>query len=138
VRYLFPLGVALLVLVSACGGATPEAIEITALDDPAFNPAEVTVQVGEPVRFVITNPGEDVHEFVLGPENIQRAHEEASQMGEEHGEMHVEGQLATLELQPGETKEVTVTFEEAGEILYGCHEPGHYNAGMVGTVIVED
>jgi hypothetical protein len=24
-----------------------------------------------------------------------------------------------------------------GEILYGCYEPGHYQAGMVGRVIFE-
>lgn len=36
--------------------------------------------------------------------------------------------------QPGETQEVTVTFDRAGTILYGCHVPGHYAAGMVGTL----
>lgn len=36
----------------------------------------------------------------------------------------------------GQTKEATVTFEDPGEILYGCHIEGHYDAGMVGTVTV--
>jgi len=28
-------------------------------------------------------------------------------------------------LKPGETKSLTWRFTEAGEVLYGCHEPGH-------------
>jgi uncharacterized cupredoxin-like copper-binding protein len=40
----------------------------------------------------------------------------------EHG--HVEA-MASLSLAPGETKETTITFEEPGELLYGCHVTGH-------------
>lgn len=123
-------------ILSACGGGGPRTIEISALDELAFDPAQVGVEPGETVRFVVTNAGEALHEFVLGPEHVQMAHQEASEMGEEHGGMHVEGQLAALELPPGETREVEVTFEEAGDVIFGCHEPGHYEGGMVGTVRV--
>lgn len=122
--------------LAACGGGGPRTIEISALDELAFDPAEISVEQGETIRFVVTNEGETLHEFVLGPEHVQMAHEEASEMGEEHGGMEVEGQLVALELPPGETREVEVSFDEAGEILYGCHEPGHYAGGMVGTVTV--
>jgi uncharacterized cupredoxin-like copper-binding protein len=37
---------------------------------------------------------------------------------------------------PGETKELTWRFDDVGEVLYGCHEPGHYTGGMVGSVEV--
>jgi len=40
-------------------------------------------------------------------------------------------------LDPGQTKETTWTFTAAGELLYGCHQPGHYGAGMVGTITVQ-
>ena len=141
---LLILGIAAPVALAACGGEAPgtaedpRTIEIDALDDFRFDPSEVTVAAGETIRFVVPNPGAAIHEFVLGPDHVQMAHEEAAEMGEEHGEMDVEGQLAALEIQPGETAEVTVTFEEAGEIPYGCHEPGHYQGGMVGAVIVEE
>jgi uncharacterized cupredoxin-like copper-binding protein len=127
----------------ACGGETagtadnPRTIEVQALDELRFDPSEITVKAGETIRFVVSNPGALVHEFVLGPENVQMAHEEAMQMDEMHGGMEVESQLAALELQPGETQEATVTFEEQGQLLYGCHEAGHYDAGMVGSVIIE-
>lgn len=29
------------------------------------------------------------------------------------------------------------TFEETGQLLAGCHEPGHYDGGMVATIVIE-
>jgi uncharacterized cupredoxin-like copper-binding protein len=126
--------VALAGLLAGCGGG--RTIEIEALDEFAWDPASVTVQAGEPVTFAVTNDGELQHEFVLGPEHVQEAHEMAATEGMEHGEAGEEA-LAVLELSPGETEEMTVTLEEPGEVLYGCHEPGHYDGGMIGTVTVE-
>jgi uncharacterized cupredoxin-like copper-binding protein len=42
----------------------------------------------------------------------------------------------SLLLEPGKSGELTHTFEEAGEILIGCHQPGHYEAGMKTTITV--
>jgi uncharacterized cupredoxin-like copper-binding protein len=33
-------------------------------------------------------------------------------------------------VEPGEEGEITYTFGSAGELMIGCHEPGHYEAGM--------
>lgn len=119
------------------GGAGERVIRIEALDSLAFEPDRVSVEPRETVRFVVSNTGASLHEFILGPESVQVAHEEASAMGEEgHGELHVDGQLAALELEPGATAEATVTFEAEGEVIFGCHEPGHYDGGMFGTVTV--
>lgn len=144
-RILGILAASAALLTTACGGgaATPEGggdervIRIEALDSLAFEPDQVSVEAGETVRFVVTNSGEAPHEFILGPDSVQMAHEEAGMMGEEeHGEMHVEGQLAALELEPGASGEAVVTFEDTGEVTFGCHEPGHYDGGMLGTVTV--
>lgn len=107
-------------------------VEIRALDTNRFEPSSLTAEAGEKIRFVVTNSGRLAHEFVLGDEDVQAAHEE--QMGE-MGHMQEEA-LAALELKAGETKEATVTLESAGTVLFGCHEPGHYQAGMVGTISV--
>ncbi|HXF74348.1 MAG TPA: plastocyanin/azurin family copper-binding protein [Actinomycetota bacterium] len=129
---------AVLPVATACAGTGEtgdgevRTIEIAALDELAFEPSEVRVEAGETVRFVVTNEGQTPHEFVLGDERVQEAHE---MVGMEHGEATVEA-MAALTLDPGTTGEVTVTFEEPGEILYGCHVPGHYDGGMVGKVIV--
>lgn len=109
-------------------------VKVSALDSLRFEPAEIRVQSGEMVRFVVTNEGSGEHEFVLGDEATQMEHEGEMGMG---GSMEHEGMdLPALSLQPGEMQEVTATFDRAGTILYGCHVPGHYAAGMVGALTV--
>lgn len=43
-----------------------------------------------------------------------------------------------IAVKPGETKELTLTFDVAGQTLAGCHFPGHYAAGMKATIVIED
>ena len=107
-------------------------VQIKALDTLRFDPAAVTVRAGEKVRFVVTNAGKTDHEFVVGDKQVQMAHEDA--MGSK-SHMQMEA-LAALDLKPGETKEATVTFDKPGVVMFGCHQPGHYKGGMVGTVTV--
>ena len=96
-----------------------------------FEPASMTVPAGQPVTFVVTNTGSIEHEFVLGDEADQAAHEqEMVESGMAHDEAMAIG------VKPGTTKELTVTFDEAGSILVGCHFPGHYAGGMQASVIV--
>ncbi len=109
-------------------------VEVSALDSLEFVPAEVRVRSAETVRFVVTNSGAGVHEFVLGDEPTQMRHE--GEMGTGGSMDHEAVDLPAITLQPGQTKEVTVTFDRAGTILYGCHVPGHYAAGMVGALTV--
>lgn len=35
-----------------------------------------------------------------------------------------------ITVEPGETGEITHTFEAGSRLLIGCHEEGHYVAGM--------
>jgi uncharacterized cupredoxin-like copper-binding protein len=41
-------------------------------------------------------------------------------------------------VKPGETKELTNTFAEAGKTLAGCHVAGHYGGGMKATISVTE
>ena len=86
-------------------------------------------KVGETITFRVTNEGNIPHDFTLGTAEMQDEHEE--EMGE-GPMMHDEPNAVSVE--PGETKELTWMFTEEGTTLYGCHEPGHYDAGMVGEV----
>jgi uncharacterized cupredoxin-like copper-binding protein len=107
-------------------------IDVAALDSLEFAPETVKVKAGETIIFVVTNKGENVHEFVLGDQDFQEEH--AAEMS--GGEDMAMGQN-WLEVEPGETNSLTWTFTAEGEqVLYGCHEPGHYEGGMVGTVEV--
>lgn len=116
--------------------AADRTIEIDMLDTLNFEPDSVDVQVGETITFVLTNSGAIVHEFLIGDDEYQQEHaEEMAEMMDE-GTMEHGDSPNGLEVDPGETAELTWTFTEEGELLYGCHEPGHYLGGMVGTINV--
>jgi uncharacterized cupredoxin-like copper-binding protein len=97
-----------------------------------FEPPSFTVSIGETVGFVVHNAGQAVHEFYIGDEAAQMEHAEEMRMG---AMMHDDPDGVTV--QPGETETLEYTFTEAGQLLVGCHEPGHYAGGMVGTIDVE-
>jgi len=35
-----------------------------------------------------------------------------------------------------QTKSVTYTFTGSGPFAFACHEPGHFEAGMKGTIAI--
>jgi uncharacterized cupredoxin-like copper-binding protein len=122
---------------SAIPSAVPSAspaealVEVTLTDSFTIQLASTTVPAGVPVTFVVTNAGAIVHEFLLGDEEAQAEHEQEMRAG---GMAHDEPNGVSVE--PGETKELTFTFEEPGETLAGCHEAGHYAAGMKAAITV--
>src|SRR5260221_3740281 len=85
--------------------------------------ATLTVVKGETIRFVFTNSGSVVHEFQVGPADKVAADA-------------VDGTIVVEqdELDAGSTHAADYTFDCAGP--YACHEPGHYEAGMKGSVII--
>jgi uncharacterized cupredoxin-like copper-binding protein len=116
-------------------GEADRTIEVTASDDLSFDPASVSASMGETIEFKVSNAGTVGHEFVLGDESFQLAHEE--EMAEMEGDMLPPDEVYAISLVPGETRSIAWTFTSDGEIEYGCHVSGHYEGGMVGTVLVE-
>jgi uncharacterized cupredoxin-like copper-binding protein len=110
-------------------------IEVTTSDDLQFDPSLVSVEMGETIEFQVSNPGTVAHEFVIGDEPFQEAHED--EMAEMEGDMLPPDEVYAIGLEPGETRSIAWTFSADGVVEYGCHVPGHYDAGMVGTVTVE-
>lgn len=108
-------------------------VGIAATDSLVVEPAEATVTPGETVTFRIVNQGSLVHDFTLGDQATQDEHE--AEMAEMDGMAHDQPNKVTIPA--GETMELTWTFTEAGTVLIGCHQPGHYAAGMKGQVRVE-
>ena len=102
-------------------------------DTMRFTPAEVKVKRGEAVRFVITNKGKQMHEMVLGTMDELKKHAELMKKhpGMEHDEPHM------AHVPPGKTAEMGWRFNKAGTFYYGCLLPGHFEAGMIGKVVVE-
>lgn len=113
-------------------GTADRIVTIAALDIRYDLPA-LEVKTGETVRFVVTNKGNSVHEFVLGDAEEQAEHEK---MMQSMRGMIMADEANAIRLKPGETKELVWMFAKAGTLEYACHQPGHYAAGMVGKIIV--
>jgi uncharacterized cupredoxin-like copper-binding protein len=113
-------------------------VEVRAGDDLRFQPDHVDVKVGDTVTFHVVNVAKIEHDFTLGDEKAQDAHEKEMQaMSGDSGHMHSMGDSASaIHVPAGGAKDITWTFSEAGTVLYGCHEPGHYASGMKGTITV--
>ena len=81
----------------------------------------------------IRNSGKVMHELVLGTKKEIEAHATLMKQhpGMEHDEPHM------THVAPGKTGHVVWQFSRRGEFFYGCLLPGHFEAGMIGTVIVK-
>jgi len=140
-----------LLLVAGCGGSSSKpaaaaqaqpgdaakvtrTVEIKSTDDLKFDPATVSVKRGETVAFQITNPTQVDHEFVVGDATFQDDHEK--EMRARPAGMVTNDEPTSIDVPAGQTKTVDLTFPTAGTLVYGCHEPGHYPAGMKGEIKV--
>lgn len=101
-------------------------------DNMRFTPDVLTVRRGETVRLRVANKGELLHELVLGTSEALEAH--AAMMRKSPGMAHDEPQM--VHVQPGRTGDVVWQFTQAGEFRFACLLPGHFEAGMVGKVVV--
>lgn len=120
----------------AAGRGETRAVEVDMVDI-AFEPKTLSVDPDETVRFEFTNRGEVVHDAFIGDRDAQADHEAEMRVGggDEHG-AHGEDQDNAITVEPGETRELTYTFADSGTVEIGCHQPGHYGAGMKITVEV--
>jgi uncharacterized cupredoxin-like copper-binding protein len=123
------------VVLAACANATgTRTIDVRMFDDMRYEPGRFDVSAGETVTFDVTNSGEVRHEFFIGTLDDHRAHADEMREGGHSDDVH--DNPSALGLEPGENGSLSYTFPEGGELLVGCHEPGHYEAGMVAPVTV--
>lgn len=129
-------------------------INIT-MGDNYYEPERIALAHGETVRFVITNTGSFLHEFnintaashaehgpmmammfemgALEPDRINHAVMNASK-GTGHDMSHDAPNSVLIE--PGQTREVTWTFDTMKDLEFACNIPGHYDSGMVGDFAI--
>jgi uncharacterized cupredoxin-like copper-binding protein len=127
--------VAATIASTACGGGDPgrggdQEVHVK-LRDSRFVPDEFEFEAGTTVTFVVENTDPIAHEFLIGDEEVQRAHEEGT-------EPHHGAKPGELSIPIGETRRTTYTFEEPGTLLIGCHLPTHYAYGMRGRITVTE
>ncbi|WP_029009852.1 cupredoxin domain-containing protein [Azospirillum halopraeferens] len=129
------------------------------MHDNHFTPDTLRVKAGETIRFVVTNKGDFLHEFSLGTAAMHAEHQKTMAVMMEHGMLtptgidaermkmdhsampgmdhgvghdHANGVL----VEPGKTADFAWTFDKTVDLEFACNVPGHYEAGMVGTVVI--
>jgi uncharacterized cupredoxin-like copper-binding protein len=131
------------VIAGGCGGDSGKdsaadarepsrTIDVT-MRDIHYDPAGVEVKAGETVKFVFHNEGDIVHDAFIGDEAAQAAHEK--EMRDSDGGHHGDKDDA-LTVDPGKTGSLTYTFDKPATLVIGCHQAGHYTAGMKIAVTV--
>jgi uncharacterized cupredoxin-like copper-binding protein len=94
-----------------------------------FVPAELTVETGTAVRFVLRNGDPIGHELIVGPPDVHERHR--------HGTEPVhEARDGELSVGPDGQGVTSYVFDEPGTVEMACHLPGHYEFGMHGTIEV--
>ena len=109
------------------------AIQVIMSDDMKFAPANINVKRGETIKFVVRNAGQIKHEMVIG--SMKELKQHAELMRKMAGMEHAEPNMVTLD--PGKTGELIWQFAKAGTFDFACLQPGHFEAGMMGTVSVK-
>jgi uncharacterized cupredoxin-like copper-binding protein len=107
-------------------------VAIHMTDAMRFDPASMAVKQGETLRLRIHNDGKLAHEFVLGTQAEIAEH--AEMMRQMPGMVHTDAH--SVRVAPGQSGEIVWNFSQAGKFLYACLIPGHWEAGMQGSVTV--
>jgi uncharacterized cupredoxin-like copper-binding protein len=107
-------------------------IAVGMADNMRFTPDKLDVKLGETIRFQVKNSGKVMHEFVIGTrqENDKHAELMIKFPTMEHDEPYM------AHVAPGKTGEIIWTFNRPGQFEFACLIAGHYQAGMVGKIMV--
>jgi uncharacterized cupredoxin-like copper-binding protein len=118
--------------IAGAAGQARRTVDVSMDDSMRFTPSNIEVRLGETVRFRVRNAGKVMHEFVIGTRQENEAH--ARMMMKFPNMEHDEPWMAHVP--PGRTGEIVWTFNRAGTFEFACLIAGHYQAGMVGTIVV--
>jgi uncharacterized cupredoxin-like copper-binding protein len=118
--------------IAAKAHTVTRTIEVTMDDRMRFTPDAITVREGERVRLRVHNAGKTMHELVLGTHDELMAHAQLMKRfpGMEHDEPYM------AHVAPGGRADIDWTFNRAGQFEFACLLPGHFDAGMKGSIAV--
>lgn len=98
-----------------------------------YSPDRVEVKRGEQIRFALRNAGRTDHEFMLDTVEHNAKHKVSMEKNPDMEHDDPNGKR----LAPEKGSEIVWRFTKAGTFEYACLIPGHYEAGMKGTVVVK-
>jgi len=107
-------------------------LTVEMLDTMRFTPDSIMVKQGETIKLIVKNSGKVKHEMVLGTEKELKEHAEVMKKNPEME--HADENQITV--QPGKSGEIIWQFTKAGKVNFACLQPGHYEAGMKGALMV--
>lgn len=135
------LAVLALVVLAGCGSGDDapavapagedRTIEVE-MRDIAFAPSALDVRAGEKVRLVFKNTGQVAHDAFIGDQAAQDRYEREMREGQGGNAKGSNG----VTVAPGKTAQLVYTFDRPGQIVLGCHQPGHYTGGMKAAINV--
>lgn len=99
---------------STSGGA--QDLTVKGLDTMKFDPATLTVKSGSPVHLTLNNTGVLIHDLVIDD---------------------LDGKKVDVESAGGKSAAIDFTPTKVGSYPFYCAQPGHKEAGMVGTLTVQ-
>jgi uncharacterized cupredoxin-like copper-binding protein len=102
-------------------------------DTMRYQPSNISVKENETVRFIVENKGKIKHELTLGDPTALKEH--AEKMLKFPNMQHNDPNMVALEA--GKTGEIIWQFTKAGTVDFACLQPGHFEAGMRGAVVVK-
>jgi len=118
--------------IAATATEATRTIHIGMGDDMRFTPDRIELRHGEVVKFTVTNSGKLLHELVIGTR--RELDEHAAAMLKSTAMHH--GDVTALHVSGGGTGELVWRFNRAGDFDFACLIPGHYQAGMKGSIHV--
>jgi len=118
---------------AASASAPVRELRIEMDDTMRFSPSALTVVAGETVKLVLVNRGKMTHELVIGTAAELAEHLREMKSGSAAHHHHSSSEISA---EAGQSREVIRSFDKSGELGIACFEPGHYEAGMKGTLTV--
>lgn len=107
-------------------------IKLSMGDNFRFTPENISIKQGETIKFTVANMGKIQHEMVIG--TLKGIQEHAEMMKQMPGMQHSDPNM--ISVKPSSTGEIVWTFNKSGKFDFACLQPGHYEAGMKGKLMV--
>jgi uncharacterized cupredoxin-like copper-binding protein len=107
-------------------------IRIRMSDDMRFQPERIEVREGETIRFIVRNAGKVLHEMVIG---TRKELEEHAALMKKFPKMEHDEPYMT-HVASARSGEIVWNFNRPGTFQFACLIPGHFEAGMTGTIVV--
>jgi uncharacterized cupredoxin-like copper-binding protein len=98
-----------------------------------YTPDRIEVKKGEQIKFVLKNVGLLDHEFLV--DSVANNARHKNEMEAKPDMQHEEPNGTTVK--PGARGELLWRFTKSGTFEFACLIPGHYEAGMKGTLVVK-